>query len=98
MATREGGSSGHTLLAFALGALAGAAVALLYAPASGAETRRKLRDKAREGQDRVSDLAEDGRDYLRRQKANVVDAVEHGREVFEQVRREPFDRTRSEKL
>lgn len=98
MATRDGGSSGHTILAFALGALAGAVVALLYAPASGEDTRRKLRAKARAGKDRVTDLAEDGRDYLRRQRENVADAVEHGREVFDQLRREPFDRPRSEKL
>ena len=97
MATRENGSSsstGNTVLAFALGALAGAVVALLYAPASGAETRRKLRDKARAGRDRLSNLAEDGQDYLRRQRENVADAVEHGRDVYEQVKREPFDRSR----
>lgn len=88
MATREGGSTGNTLLAFALGALAGAAVALLYAPASGADTRRKLKDKARAGRDRVTELAEDGRDYLNRQRDNISEAVEHGREVFERVRKE----------
>lgn len=88
MATREGGSSNNALLAFALGALAGAAVVLLYAPASGSETRRKLKDKARAGRDRVSDIVEDGRDYLSRQRENVEAAVEHGREVFERVRKE----------
>ena len=101
MATREGGSggnTGNTLLAFALGAVAGAVVALLYAPASGEDTRRKLREKARAGKDRVAGFAEDGRDYLRRQRENVADAVEHGREVFEQVKREPFERPRSEKM
>ena len=100
MAIREGGSggkTGNTLLAFALGALAGAVVALLYAPSSGEETRRKLRDKAKAGRDRVAGLADDGRDYLRRQRENVADAMEHGREVFEQVKREPFERPRSEK-
>ena len=88
MATREGNSTNSTLLAFAIGALAGAAVAMLYAPASGAETRRKLKDKARAGRDRVSDLAEEGRDFLTRQRENVEAAVEHGREVFERARKE----------
>ena len=38
----EGSSTGSVLIAFVLGAAAGAAVALLYAPASGEETRRRL--------------------------------------------------------
>ena len=38
----RGSSAGTVLAAFMIGALAGAAVALLYAPATGEETRRKL--------------------------------------------------------
>jgi gas vesicle protein len=53
---------GTVLAAFAIGAIAGAAVALLFAPAAGAETRRKLAEKARAGRDRVSDLVDRGRD------------------------------------
>ena len=64
-------SAGAVLVAFAVGAIAGAAVALLYAPATGDETRRKLADKAREGRD------------------TLKSAVERGREVFDQVRKEP---------
>ena len=41
---------GTVLLAFVVGALTGAAVALLFAPASGEETREYLGQKAREGQ------------------------------------------------
>jgi len=66
----NGSSAGSVLLAFAVGALAGAAVALLYAPASGAETRRKVARKAREGQE------------------TLEAAVERGREVYDQVRKE----------
>ena len=53
---------GSVLLAFAVGALAGAAVALLYAPASGEETRRKLAEKAREGRDTLASAVERGRE------------------------------------
>ena len=42
MARDEGAGSGSILLAFILGAVSGAAVALLYAPASGRETREYL--------------------------------------------------------
>ena len=46
------------LLAFVVGALAGAAVALLYAPASGRETREYLGDRAREGARKATELYE----------------------------------------
>ena len=41
------------MLAFMAGAVAGAAVALLFAPAAGDETRQFLTDKAREGRERA---------------------------------------------
>ena len=66
----NGSQTGSVLLAFAVGALAGAAVALLYAPAAGEETRCKLAQKTREGRE------------------NLATAVERGREVYEQVRKE----------
>ncbi len=91
MTAREGNSAGTTLLAFVLGAAVGAVVALLYAPASGEETRRKVREKAREGRDRVADIAgdlkHDGREFINRQRELVGAAVEHGKETFERVRR-----------
>ena len=69
-------SVGTVLAAFAVGALAGAAVALLFAPASGEETRRKLMEKAREGRKRLDELSRDGREFLEREGARVVSAVE----------------------
>jgi len=81
-------SSGPVLLAFVLGAVAGAAVALLYAPNSGEETRRKLAEKAREGREKAESVAREGRDFLTRQRENLTAAVERGRETFEQVRKE----------
>lgn len=81
-------SSGPVLLAFVLGAVAGAAVALLYAPTSGEETRRKLAEKAREGREKAESVAREGRDFLARQRENLSAAVERGRETFEQVRKE----------
>jgi gas vesicle protein len=79
-------SSGPVLMAFVLGAVAGAAVALLYAPSSGEETRRKIADKAREGRERAESAAREGREFLNRQRENLHAAVERGRETFEQVR------------
>jgi gas vesicle protein len=71
-----------------LGALAGAAVALLFAPASGEETRRKLAERAREGRERAETLARDGREFFNRQRDNLSTAAERGRDAFEQARKE----------
>jgi gas vesicle protein len=60
--SNNGSSGGSLLLAFAVGALAGAAVALLYAPAAGEDTRRKLAQKAREGRETLEHAVERGRE------------------------------------
>ena len=86
--SRDGTSAGTVLVAFALGALAGAAVALLYAPAPGEDTRRRLSDKAREGRRRVGDVARQGADLLRQKQEDLAEAIDRGVEVFEQVRKE----------
>jgi gas vesicle protein len=80
--------AGTVVVAFALGALAGAAVALLYAPSSGEETRRKLGERAREGRERAETLAREGREFLQRQRDTVAAAVERGREAFDKARKE----------
>ena len=67
MANNDSGS-GSVLLAFLLGAAAGAAIALLYAPATGAETRRKLAEKAREGRDKVEEMAREGREFVEQKR------------------------------
>ena len=84
----NGSSAGNVIVAFALGAVAGAAIALLYAPASGEETRRKLAEKAREGRDRAEAVAREGREFISRQRENLSAAVERGREAFDQARKE----------
>jgi len=86
--TNNGSSSGSVLVAFALGAIAGAAVALLYAPAAGEETRRKIAERAREGREKAETLAREGREFFNRQRDNLTAAVERGRESFEQARKE----------
>jgi len=48
---------GAVLVAFIAGALAGAAVALLFAPATGDETREFLGQRTREGREKIVDAA-----------------------------------------
>jgi gas vesicle protein len=68
MASDDRGTSG-VLLSFMLGALSGAALAILFAPRSGRETREILGDKLRETADRSRKLGEQ--------------AIEKGREIAE---------------
>jgi gas vesicle protein len=85
-------SGGSVMLAFMLGAMAGAAVALLFAPAAGEETREYLGKRARDGRDRARDAARDaadqGREFYQRQRDSVSTAIERGREAFQQAREE----------
>ncbi len=84
----EGAGAGTVLLAFLVGAVAGAAVALLYAPATGEETRAYLGDKAREGREKATEVAAKGRETLRQGRETLSEAIERGREAFQQARRE----------
>ena len=79
-------NSGTFMVAFVIGALTGAAVALLFAPASGEETREYLGQKAREGKAKAREAMDQGREYYNNQRENLVTAVERGREAFEQAR------------
>jgi gas vesicle protein len=79
-------NSGSVMVAFVVGALTGAAVALLFAPASGEETREYLGQKARDGKAKARETMDQGRDYYRNQRDNLVTAVERGREAFQQAR------------
>lgn len=86
MARDDGAAAGTVIVAFVLGAVVGAAVALLMAPASGEETRRVLGEKAREGRQRAEDAARQGRDFINRQRETVSSAIDRGREAYNQAR------------
>lgn len=86
MSRDDGGAAGTVVVAFVLGAIAGAAVALLVAPASGEETRRMLAEKAREGREKAGAAAEKGRELWERQRETLSTAFERGKEAYEQAR------------
>jgi gas vesicle protein len=56
-ASNQNAGGGAVLLAFVAGAIAGAAVALLFAPATGEDTRDFINQRAREGREKVVDAA-----------------------------------------
>src|SRR6185436_15993530 len=86
MSRDDGSGAGSILLAFILGAVSGAALALLYAPASGRETRDYLGEKAREGRDRATAAAERGREFVNQGRETIATAIDRGREAYQQAR------------
>ena len=63
-------------LAFGIGVSAGAAIALLYAPQTGARTRRQLRKGLDNAVDDASDYLKDAGDYLKAQAEKLSDEAE----------------------
>jgi len=86
MANDESGGAGSILLAFILGAVSGAAVALLYAPQSGKETRDYLNERANEARARAADAAAKGREAINQGRETLNTAIERGREAYHQAR------------
>ena len=77
---------GGFLAVFAIGALAGAGIALLYAPRSGEETRNLIAAKGRELKGKATDALGDARDYIDGKKAEIAAAVEAGKEAMHEER------------
>jgi gas vesicle protein len=99
MSEQRGHDAAGYLGWFFLGAVVGAAAALLMAPKSGRETRellaerggdlfRKAHDAAGDTQSRAGDLFERGREYFDEQTHRLTSAFEAGRTAM----REEIDR------
>jgi gas vesicle protein len=86
MSRDDGAGAGNILLAFIMGAVSGAAVALLYAPQSGRETREFLNDRASDARARAAEAATKGRDALNQGRETLTTAIERGREAYQQAR------------
>ena len=93
MNDERGCSSGNVILAFVLGGLVGAGIALLTAPQSGRETREKIkgladetRQKASEyaGQvkDKFSSAVESGKNFVEEKKSLISTAIDAGKEAY----------------
>lgn len=68
------------MIAALTGAAAGAITALLYAPASGKETRDLLRDKLATAKDTIDDLLHQGKNVANGAAKKVKDEVTKGKE------------------
>ena len=80
------GSGSGVILSFLLGGLTGAALAILFAPRSGEETREMLGGKIREGADRGRKIRDRAQARGREILEDASDYVENQRESLEKRR------------
>lgn len=88
-----GTNRGSALFAFLVGGVVGAGIALLYAPGSGADTRRRIRegaddagdwvkDKYQDARYKVSDSAGRVRQMINDKKDDLQSAIDAGKEAY----------------
>ena len=82
----ESSRVGGYLAAFAIGALIGTGVALLYAPRSGKETRELLAKKGRDLKSKASDAVDDAKHFVEGKKSELAAAFEAGKEAMREER------------
>lgn len=86
MSDHNDSSVGTSLLAaFAVGALVGAGLALLYAPRSGSETREMVSKKAGELKGMANSALEHGKSMVGDLKGRASEALERGKDAARQA-------------
>jgi gas vesicle protein len=71
---------------FAVGALIGAGIALLYAPQSGKETRKLLAKKGKLLRNKAHDTVEQAQEYIQHKKADLIAAFDSGKEIIDHAK------------
>jgi gas vesicle protein len=83
----------NSLSSFLLGLGVGVGIGMLFAPKSGQETRQMIKDRAGEGADYLkqrgtefkqtaSEWVDKGKEAVNRQRENLNDAMEAGRQAY----------------
>ncbi len=80
MSQQENSSTAGVLLSFVIGGLAGAALAILFAPRSGRETREMISDGVKDGLAKGRDLKNDVVTRSQHLKEEAVDFIEERKE------------------
>jgi len=79
----EGHSTGSLFLAFILGGIIGAGIALLTAPRSGEETRKKIKEFSDELFEKARQTLESGKEFVTDKKSAIKSALEAAKEAYE---------------
>ncbi len=77
--------SSNVLVAFLLGTVVGGVTALLLAPSSGEETRRKLSEGLRKAKDKAFDELGQAREFADLQKEAIKEAYAQGRQAYQKT-------------
>jgi gas vesicle protein len=97
MADNDHSSTSGVLLSFVVGGLAGAALAILFAPRAGRETREIIADRMKDGLNRGRELGnnvvargqslrDDAVDFLEERKERLGAAIEAGQQAYRDSR------------
>jgi gas vesicle protein len=78
-------NASNVLVALLLGAVAGSVTALLLAPASGAETRKKIKDTLRRGKEKMFEEVEDVKEFAENHKEALREAMVGGKEAYQKA-------------
>ncbi len=83
--------SGGFVIGFILGAVSGAAAALMFAPSSGSELREQIKEKGIELEQRAAEISGDpeavhsfasrGRGFVEEQRGRIQVAIQEGKEA-----------------
>jgi gas vesicle protein len=93
-------SAGSLILAFFIGGLVGAGVALLLAPQPGKEARQKIKELAEDAKEKAAGYAEQvkgkvtstvgkGKEIFEEKKSLLTTAFEAGKEAYEKEKEKP---------
>jgi gas vesicle protein len=77
--------TGNVALAFVLGLVAGGVTALLFAPASGKETRAKIKEGYNKAKDRAMEGLSEAKESAKLHKDALKAAYEEGKDAYKRA-------------
>lgn len=94
MGEEKGFTASSVLLAFVVGGIVGAGLAILMAPQSGRELRQKIKEIAGEAKEKaegyighvkekVTSTMQEGKEFVEEKKSILSTAIEAGKEAYE---------------
>ena len=78
----KGVGAGTVIVSFLAGAAIGTALALLFAPRSGKETRERIRDAADDAVDRIREMSDEAKSRLMEAYEEGVESIREKKEIF----------------